>query len=252
MAEQQSRTLTYTEDNVLNAHPYDIYSDLNIKYGFENWAEWEPEVLLSTIFGSSLDSVDAPVQDKISAVHSLVINAPLVLSEAFAFEKVINAFNNNHCIVDAIQPLYVEELMYGIRQIQKILCHIGDLKDSDITFESEVPGYVAAIGRYRDWVVLPKPLSFAQNVLNYLNGISEKSERLKENKDMLECAMSMVEDMDLTVGRDADANVDAEEFTKLEKYSDKEFLPGLIKRIVGSYVFDPTMSFLKKNKSDKQ
>lgn len=221
-----------TPDVFLASHPSEIYLALDTLYGDDPWLSWEPETILLELKGE----VSEAAKDKLLAVHAVASNLAPVLCSALAFEKVINAFSNNICAVDEFQPPYVEELLYGVRQIRQIgkLVHP---EQQELNFHSEIPGYVAATAQFRDWSVLPHELSFAQEALNSLTGLSPASDRRKEHADILDTVEALYASL---TTRDAERILHDPGITALAA-SDTGSL--LTKRIVGALLYDPTLPY---------
>lgn len=221
-----------THDVFLVSHPSEIYLALDTFYGDEPWLSWEPETILLEMKGD----VSEAAKDKLLAVHAVASNMAPVLSTALAFEKVINAFSNNICAVDEFQPPYVEEVLYGVRQIRQIgkLVHP---EQQGLIFHSEIPGYVAATGHFRDWFVLPHELSFAQEALNSLTGLSPTSGRRKEHADILDTIEALYASL---TTRDAEQILHDPGITALASTDTGSLVT---KRIVGALLYDPTLPY---------
>jgi len=152
---------------VLQRTPAALYESLDRLFADPDWVSWDADTI-SLLLGGALDQL---ALDKVLAVQATARNLYEVTSEAMVFEKVVNAFNNLACIMDAPQPPFVQEIMYAVLQIEQIakITQVSGQAE-DFTYSCEVPGYVAAVAKYHSWVVLPKPLGFAQQILDYLNG----------------------------------------------------------------------------------
>ncbi len=86
-----------TSNLVLRSTPVEIYRFVSTSVGEQPWLAWEPESLLR-----QFKQVSTPVaQDKLLAVQAAATNTAVTASNSWAFEKVVTAFNNNHCIVDS-------------------------------------------------------------------------------------------------------------------------------------------------------
>lgn len=212
---------------MLEYHPIEIYLAADELFGDEPWLQWEPETLRLELKAE----VSGPAVDKLLAVQAVGANSNEVCSNSLAFEKVCNAFCNNVCVMDAHQPLYVEELCYAVPQIDAI---IRKVHGKPAVFIDEIPGYVAATAKYRGWIALPGCLGFAQNMLLEINHMTDKSARYVQYRDFI----NEVKDL----------------FAKLDKPSaesilnDPQFenIPDDLKlqlsKIVGAVLFDPTLA----------
>lgn len=152
-------------DAILAAHPVEILEACDGVFAGQKWLAYDPETILLSLKD---DISDASV-DKLLAVQAVASNPMAVLCNADAFEKTVNAFNNNICVMDVAQPPEVEEMSYAASQIDKIIKAVHGAK-SDIRYSGDVPNYVAATARFRGWTILPKNLSFAQEMLDVLCG----------------------------------------------------------------------------------
>lgn len=218
--------------DILAAHPIDIYTACDTVFDGNNWLEWDPETVLMELGD---DIGDAEV-DKLLAVQAVAANGSAVCKSAAAFEKTVNAFNNNICVMDVVQPPEVEEMSYAVSQIEKIIKAVhGD--STEVEYTDEVPGYVAATAKFRDWFMLPKNLSFAQDSLNGLTGQQEGSRLYKEHKDILDTVSNFVGS---TSRKDARDILDSPEITELEEDDTASLL---VKRFVGALLYDPTILY---------
>jgi hypothetical protein len=200
-------------ESVKAAHPADIRRALDVVFEGEDWPSWEPETLLASLKDRKPDDTD-----KILAVQAVARNPALAFTSAAAFEKVVNAFCNNTCVMDVSQPPHVEEMAYAVGQLIS-MC-------PDKKFSGEVPGYVAATARYRGWFALPSVLSFGQTLLNGLTG-SAPEQRV----------------LDLYASMDADqarALLNDEAVAELGKNG-----PGssVARDLIGALLFDPTLPY---------
>jgi hypothetical protein len=228
----------------------ELYQELDKAFPEEPWLTWEPETLLR-----HLPEIKGGT-DKVLAVQAVASNLNLVLSVSVAFEKVVHAFNNNVCVMDSPQPAYIEEVFYAVAELKKLakLVHSFTLSDpapklandlseseaesdteltSELDFIGEIPGYVAACGHYHGWVLLPSPLGFAQEMLNYLNGLHPDSAKYKmfaDHMQQIEKAASQLDEADLS----------GDDLSALDGLPEESPLSEFIKRVVGTYLFDPT------------
>jgi len=201
---------------ILGSHPVDIYTAVDTEPLFGEWVTWDAETLLM-----QLPLVkDAVAMDKVLAVKSCAANINVPVAKALAFEKICTAFCNNHCVMDAYQPLFMEEVFYGVKQINLISQAVhGKLPK----FKGEVPGYIATVAKVRAVPVLPKPLAFAQDRAAFMTGKSPSGDELE-----------LVDSMD-QVGLEA-----LKEPASLDSL-DPARNPGdrLAAFLIGCYLFDP-------------
>jgi hypothetical protein len=219
-------------DSFLAAHPIAIYKACNEAFNGSEWLGWEPETVLLELKN---DVSDAAV-DKLLAVQAVASNANAVVRSAAAFEKVVNAFNNNICIMDVIQPPEVEEMSYAVSQIELIIKEVHG-PDTKIEYTDEVPGYVAGVAKFRGWFMLPRNLQFGQAMLNTLTGIVENSALYKEHKNIVDVVSNFV----LNTSRK-----DARDILKDASIMDLETNDSaslMVKRVIGSLLFDPTLPY---------
>lgn len=211
---------------LLSSHPVEIYQALDTLFADDAWISWEPETLLLEL----KEEVPEAAVDKLLAVQALAANSELALTHSQAFENVVNAFCNNICVTDTHQPPYVEEMAYAVSQIEKIVKLVHG-ENTPCKFTGDVPNYVAATARFRDWFALPRILSFAQEMLNSLTGAGK--ERLV--LDVLAFYGEMT--------RQAARNILAD--GELSSLTDDT--PGAvhIRRILGALLFDPTLPYAR-------
>lgn len=214
-------------------HPELLYRAMDKLFDGEDWLAWEPETVLLSL-GEDIADED---KDKLLAVHAVASNSSMVLNNAQAFEKVVMAFCNNICIMDEYQEPYLEEIMYAVGQIRKIirLAHPDDGKDA--VFHGEVPGYVAAIARYRGWFMLPSRLSFAQKELDRLTGLQEGSKLRKEHAGIFEAVQKACRNLHTS---DAEKLLESGEIKELEGEDTSKLIT---KQIIGALLYDPTLPY---------
>lgn len=219
-------------DALLAAHPIDIYHACDQVFADVDWLSWEPETLLLEL---RHDVSDAAI-DKLLAVQAVAANANAVVRSAAAFEKVVNAFNNNICIVDVVQPPEVEEMSYAVSQIEKIIRAVhGDT--AKIEYADEIPAYVASVAKFRGWFMLPRNLSFGQGVLNELLGVNENSKLYAEHKNILDTVSNFINS---TSRKNAREIMQEASITELETNDTASLL---VKHIIGALLFDPTLPY---------
>lgn len=215
---------------ILGAHPIDLLKALDRLFEGEDWYLWEPEVVLHEL----RDEVSEQAQDKVLAVQAVACNGSQACTKASAFENVVHAFNNNMLVVDTLQPPLIEEVMYAVEQLEKIIKYVhGD--STAFGFGSEIPGYIAAVAKYRDWVVLPARLEFAQDALDALTGLREGSKKYSEFKDTLTLIRGLVRAVGAT-----HVVANEEIFRLIEEDTPKSMV---IRLILGAYLYDPTLPF---------
>lgn len=216
-------------DSILGAHPFDVYRALDTMFGEERWLSWEPEVLLHEL----ADEVSEQARDKVLAVQAVAANGALACGKAAAFENVVHAFCNNALVVDSLQPPTIEEVMYTIPQLEKIIKQVHS--DAEVSFYGEIPRYVAAVAKYRGWVVLPTRLGFAQDALDELTGCSPESDKYQEFKGTLQLIKGLVASVAETAITTSD-----EVFSLIEEDTPKALV---IRLVLGAYLYDPTIPY---------
>ena len=155
-----------------------------------SWVEYDPDALLLSLLP---EDADQEAKDKICAVQALCYDPERACAFAHAFENMINAFNGNALVMDQMQPPYLEELFYGVQQIKQIvMAHTG----KEPNWSGEVPGYVAALAKHHGVAVLPKPLAFAQEMLDSLTGKHIGSKKREEYSKLLEALNSLASELD--------------------------------------------------------
>ena len=219
-------------DAILGAHPINIYQACDRVFTGNDWLAWEPETILLSLKGEVSDAA----VDKVLAVQAVASNSNAVVRSAAAFEKAVNAFCNNICVMDVMQPPYVEEMSYAVSQIAKIIREVHG-NSVEITYIDEVPGYVASVAKFRGWFMLPKNLSFGQEMLNGLIGISQNSKLYKEHRHILEVVSAFIAK---TSRKDAREILESAPITELETNDTASLL---VRHIVGALLFDPTLPY---------
>ena len=195
-----------------------------------NWHQWEPEVLLGTIG----DNLPPQAADKVLAVQAVASNTELAFKSAAAFENIVHAFCNNGIEPEALQPVFIEEIMYAAPQILEIAKYLhGDAVPTD--FSPEISQYVASVAKYRDWDVLPDRLSFAQEALDRLTGMHEGSEKHTEFKHALDVVAKMYSAIHASGVSDYESVL-----PMLEEDSQHT---QIMKKALGAYLYDPTIVY---------
>ncbi len=217
-------------DAILAAHPAEIYAALEQVFAGESWLSYEPETLLLALKREVSDQA----LDKLLAVQAVCANPKAVAENSDAFEKAVNAFCNNICVMDVIQPPEVEELSYAVSQVFKLyeLAHKGG---AALKFSGEVPGYVAAVAHFRGWQLLPRNLAFAQEMLDHLTGMQEGSKLYQEHLQIRE---SLTELVNNTSRKDARELLESDEVKELEN---NDLAAIQVKRQLGALLYDPTI-----------
>lgn len=218
-------------DPLRAAHPVEIYAAVDAVFPGEPWLAWEPETLLLAL----AEDVSEAAQDKLLAVQAVAANPDPALRFGVALEKTINAFCNNICVMDARQPPYVEELAYGVRQIRALIRAAHG--KTAFSFAGETPGYVAAAARFRDWIVLPEPLSFAQPELDRLTGLEHGSALRREHARIVDSVSRLCRE--LTV----DDAASLLRHPEVESLAANDTASLLVKRVIGAMLYDPTLPY---------
>lgn len=223
-------------DALLAAHPVEILEACDGVFSGQKWLAYDPETILLSLQN---DISDAAV-DKLLAVQAVASNPMAVLSNSDAFEKTVNAFNNNICVMDVTQPPEVEEMSYAASQIEKIIKAVHG-ENASIQYSGDVPNYVAAVTKFRGWTILPKNLSFAQEMLDILTGAVKDSKLYEEHKDILEAVTAFV---NATSRKDARDILKDAAITELEK---DETAQMIVRKFVGALLYDPTLPYAQEN-----
>ncbi|KAH0475528.1 MAG: hypothetical protein KVP17_002618 [Porospora cf. gigantea B] len=149
--------------SILQSSPAEVRDVLNMVYRNQKWETWDTEVLLHEVFSAYPKTDEAA--DKVAAVQAVLVNPTLCLEDSAGFEKVVHAFCNNACVMDLRQAPYVEEILYTIEQLKSLApnCSPG----------GDVPEYVAGVAKYWGWLVMPRELQFAQDMLDNLNSANK-------------------------------------------------------------------------------
>ena len=218
-------------DLLLHSHPVEIYRACDSMFEGEAWLNWEPETLLMALEGE----VSPQAEDKLLAVQSAASNSSFPLVDSTAFEKLVLAWCNCICVMDARQPPYVEEMCYAGRELCRFIRTVHGA-DADVAFSGDVPGYVAAVGRFRDWIVLPPELSFAQENLSSLTGLVPQSPLYAEHRQVVDMVSELYASLDKVT---AEELLHDPEIKSLER--DNGAGADMIKRIVGALLYDPTL-----------
>lgn len=216
-------------DALLAASPEEIFLALDRLFPSEPWMQWEPETLLHELEGD----VSEAAKDKLLAVQAVAANSMLSLRECVAFENVVNAFNNNICVVDAPQPPFVEEMFYAVKQLAAIVHRVHG-PDKKLAFTGTVPGYIAATAKYRGWTLLPKELSAGQQQLDFLTGSHPK----KENAALLARVRELYSAMR---HEDARAILGSNEVQELLSQDDANAT--FVRQVLGLFLFDPCLPY---------
>lgn len=221
--------------NILGTHPINLLKALDKVFEGEDWYAWEPEVVLSQL----KEEVGDSAADKVLAVKSVAANTSLVFKNANAFENVVQAFCNNILVVDTFQPGYIEEIMYAVPQIIDIAKYVHG--ESIVPeFHGEIHRYVAASAKYRGWAVLPKRLAFAQDALDELTGLREDSKKYKEYETAIRLVKQLVENLH---------NTNLTKYKEVVEFIQQDTEDAVIARkIIGSYLYDPTLPFKHADK----
>lgn len=215
---------------ILRAHPIDLVKSLDKVFIDQKWHSWEPEVLLTML----KDEISELAHDKVLSVQAVACNSSLVFEKAMALEKVVLAFCNNFVNVDVHQAPLVEELVYSIPQIEAIVKYVHPEAGPTI-FTGDTIGYVAAVAKFRGWVVLPPMLSFAQDRLNFLTGIVPGSKKFTEFSGVISAISSLSEKL---------SGVDLTTFPEItDLLNDDSSAALMAKKVLGAYMYDPTVLY---------
>ena len=214
------------DTDILNNSPIQILHKLDSLFAGSEWLSWEPETLLL----KNLDVTDPIAKDKLLAVQAVASNSQAATSSGDAFEKVVMAFNNNHCIVDQYQPPEIEEVFYAVQQITKI---ITEIHDAEAIFTGEIPNYVAAVARFHRWIFLPNPLQFAQETLNSLNGLHKDGGKASVYSGLLSIAKQVSDSMAHTDSLRGDVS-------ELGNWVGNSPQHDVARRMIGCYLYSPT------------
>lgn len=219
-----------TISHILQTHPTDLYKEFDKYFEEENWLGWDPEVLIEEFpeLRETSGQDDDIARDKLLAIHSVVSSPNVPLQDFRAFEKVALAFNNQHVVSDAIQPVDVEELTYAVRELRKLL---KEAHGVEIEFTGEIPHYVATSAQVNGWVALPTELSFAQETFNRLAGLGLGGTRYNENKGLVDAARLLADQL-VTANQD---------ITALDVLSDETKENIVAQRLLGASLYDPTL-----------
>lgn len=181
-----------------------------------DWAGYEPESIQLLI---EVDNID-----KLLAVQAVANNPSFALENHTAFENVGNAFCNEPVFVDASHPLNIGEVHYTIKNIRAI---IGDIYSESI-ISRDIKGYIAAIAKKDDMIVLPYSLQFAQEVLDMLNRSHFTDVVFLGEYNSL---MAMVKDQ---------PELENLTLNLVDKYASVISQSPYLRMIIGSILYDPT------------
>lgn len=224
-----------TDEGIIYTHPVDLFLSLDKSWASDGWENWEAEVLLATV--ADPQELSSEAIDKLLAIQSFYKMPYLAFTNAVAFEKIVHAFCNNPCVVDTLQPPHIQEITYTVKQCNNIIKNSRYKEEKDnFIFMGEIPGYIAATAKYRDWIVLPKCLAFAQEALFSLKGYVSGNPRYEEHKKIIKAAVNMVSHLD-------DSTIDANGVAEVAEAVNNEssFSSNLLLQIVGAYLYDPTL-----------
>jgi hypothetical protein len=230
----------FTDEYILQSTPTVLYqkmdefftvdadADLGDPGEWVGWLGWDADTFLLRF----RQVVDPVAQDKLLAIKSFMLLPRIVQTDALAFEKVVTAFNNNVCVMDAVQPVFIEEIQYAIAQLNKLHEAAEDEVENsaqNLEFSGEVPGYIAAVANHRNFRVLPKPLEFAQDMTTFLTGYAPSADEIV-----------LVDNLDKVFAETPEAMLDQDTLDAL--HTDLEVGDRTIAKLIGCYVFDPTTS----------
>lgn len=207
----------FNDSTIYSTSPIDLYTAMDkVLTPLGAWISWEPDTLLKHI--TSKTKLNSNSINKLLAVQAVAANLDLVCKDHTAFEAVGTCFCNEHYILGRSQPIGIEECMYTVKQIKGIAVLVHNTQEDLVMFYGEIPGYVASVAKLNSHRVLPIPLSFGQDILDYL--YPNYGVDLVKEKDMAQ----KIDDADL------------KDLTSLDK-TDNIFIHWL----VGCYLYDPTI-----------
>jgi len=170
-------SFTWDNEVIIKNPPVQVFRFLDSHFYGTSWLGMDPESMLLQLDRHRTLITKTEAVDKLMAVKSAAFNINIPCRDCLAFEKIAHAFCNNICVMDAFQPLFIEEVFYTVNQLTEIAKMVDDsIKHLD--FRGEIPGYVASVAKHRGVRVLPKPLGFAQDILTFLNGYSPTPDEL--------------------------------------------------------------------------
>jgi hypothetical protein len=223
--------INFTDEYVKTSHPYDLFIKINSELPKENWLEWEPEVFLG-----QFDSIKLQiVKDKLLAIWGVCGNMDIASKFCFQFSNVVSSFCN-YGVYNSVTSNHIEDIFYTYMQLNKLAMLIHS---TEFIVSGEVPGYVASCAKYYDWVVLPTPLNFAQDILNHLNTGKEEVPGLIET-------VNLIDSVDFSNREVAIQALNGIEETFFK--SDKISLAAkkVIVQVVGCYLYSPTDTIEEK------
>ena len=221
------------KDLILGSSPAEIYKALDKVFSGEQWLTYEPETLLFKLY----KDISEIAVDKVLAVQALASNAGAVFRSAVVFEKVAMAFNNNICIMDMWQPPFIEEICYAVREIAKLV-HLVHGAKKEIIYIDEVPMYVASVAKERGWDVLPEPLKFAQERLDFLTGLNPDSQKYKEHATLIDAEKRLSQAITSKTASEMLKNEKA-----IETMENNSVASESLRRFIGAALYDPTVQY---------
>lgn len=218
---------------VLKMAPAVIYTRLDREFDGQTWLGWAVETLVAQL----PEHLDQAALDKVLAVFAVARDVQAVCQNALGLEKVTHAFNNQPCLMDALQPPHIEELMYAVGQIRRIAEHTQEKEESKkVVFHAQTPGYVASVGRYHQWTVLPRPLAFAQQMLDFLNGMHWR----RANDQRIDTAVRALSDLSEQLGSLSDVSASSPSIkAMLDGFDTNRFEYRDAARLIGCYLYRP-------------
>lgn len=160
-------------------NPLVLVNELFRKYK-SGWIDWEPETLWHTIQADYGSTVHQESEEKIMAIRVLLSNDTFwVYWEVF--EKICAALSGRVPSFDTRDDLSIGELSLGVSIANRI---------KKREFEHEVKAYVSVEAMQEGYVLLPKPLAFAQDILDDL---IKNTEGADVKKKLLDSGVEAVE-----------------------------------------------------------
>lgn len=197
MVDLSSTILFLSPTELFNTCAYDLFKELdNLDTPEVEWLEWDPDALILYLekHGNYIENPIA--KDKLLAVKSFAYRRDIGTMDAKAFEKLVHAFNNNAIVVDVIQEPEIEEVYYAVKEMHKLSEALnkyqGATKVDSLEFIGEIPGYVASVAVRSGLRVLPKLLSFAQEMLDFLGSNSAYNKNSDGDIDAIKSIVEVI------------------------------------------------------------
>lgn len=208
----------FNDVTVHSLHPIDLYRKMDevLSKDGKDWLGWEPETVLQHL---KVPRTAQEAVDKVLAVQAIAAHVELACESHEAFEALCNSFCNYSFIVGESQPAGIEECFYTVKQIKAIADAVHKIKDGDVIFYGEIPGYIAAVAKLHSHRVLPVPLWFAQDILDFIYPNT---------------------DIDLASYKNVAEEIDKADLSTLDELEDTD--NNFINWLIGCYRYDPTIT----------